>query len=140
MSSEASSKRRFEIRNSERCFRFKPDAFESHAPPYRGIYELVTFDERQQPTVLFVGAAFDRTIRESLEAHAAGTLKPTANEILDQFPNLYFDYLEQIGGNSLDDARDVHWWLVQRHKPRYNDVAAASNSGRAGEIEVVEID
>ena len=52
----------YHISNSEKCFRFKPDAFCNHAPPNKGIYELVTFDEQQNPVVLFVGAALDKRI------------------------------------------------------------------------------
>ena len=48
------------VRNGSRDFRFKPDAFASHAPPNKGIYELVTFDENQTAQVLFIGAAFER--------------------------------------------------------------------------------
>jgi uracil-DNA glycosylase len=56
----------YHIRNSEKCFRFKPDAFCSHAPPNKGIYELVTFDQNQNAKVLFVGAAFEKGILASL--------------------------------------------------------------------------
>ncbi len=128
----------YRIRNSEKCFRFKPDAFCSHAPPNKGIYELVTFDENQNPKVLFVGAAFEKGILESLESHAAGTLKPKSSDIFAKYPNLYFDYLTQMDAKTKDDAQDIYWWLVQKHQPPYNNIASISNSGRYQKIDVVE--
>jgi hypothetical protein len=129
--------RTYHVRNSERCFRFKPDAFINHAPDRKGIYELVTFDAQQNPTVLFVGAAFERTIRESLEGHATGQLPPAASDLLSRHANLYFDYLELLDAKTQDDAQDVYAWLVQKHKPAYND-GAVKTSGRFAAIDVVE--
>jgi hypothetical protein len=137
MSTETTAKT-YHVANSEKCFRFKPDAFCNHAPTNKGIYELVTFDENQNPIVLFVGAAFDQGILASLEAHAAGTLKPTSDEIFAAYPNLYFDYLTEMDAKSQEDAQDIYWWLVQKHKPRYNDVAGTKNSGRYLQVDVVE--
>jgi len=128
----------YHIQNSEKCFRFKPDAFCSHAPANKGIYELVTFDEQQKPIVLYVGAAFEKGILESLEAHAAGSLSPTSQEIFAKYPNLYFDYLTRMDAKTLEDARDVYWWLVQKHRPPYNDLSAVSHSGRYEKIDVIE--
>lgn len=137
MSTET-SQRTYRIRNSEKCFRFKPDAFCAHAPANRGIYELVTFDDQQNPTVLYVGAAFDKGILESLEAHASGALAPKATDLLEKYPNLYFDYLIEMDAKTKEDAQDVFWWLVQKHKPPFNDVAHTSHSGRYEKIDVVE--
>src|SRR5260221_7243390 len=137
--SNSTSERVYQIRHSEKCFRFKPDAFASHAPPNKGIYELVTFDENQHAQVLFVGAAFDKTILESLEGHALGTLAPSADELFVKHPNLYFDYLSEMTAKTLDDARDVVWWLVNKHKPPYN-ASDVRPSERPGEIRVVELD
>lgn len=137
---DGSTTRRFEIQNSEKCYRFKAEAFWSHAPDHKGIYELVTFDENQRPIVLFIGAAFDRSIRDCLEAHAAGTLEPSSDKLLSAHPNLYFDYLTQIGGKTQDDAQDVYWWLVQKHKPPYNNLSDIHPSNRAGTIDVLELD
>lgn len=130
----------YQIRHSEKCFRFKPEAFTNHAPPVKGIYELVTFDADQNPQVLFVGAAFEKTILESLEGHAQGTVAPTAENLLATHPNLYFDYLTDMSAKTLDDARDVYWWMVQKHKPLYNDAASVQPSARPGEIRVIELD
>ena len=133
--------RTFIVRNSEKCFRFKDEAIINHAPPHKGIYELVTFDENQKPEVLYVGAAFDKNINECLEGHANGSLEPKASDLLEKHPNLYFDFLTQMThAKTVDDAQDVHWWLVQKYKPKYNDVNNIQNSGRAGAIKAVEED
>jgi hypothetical protein len=130
--------RTFHIRNSEKCFRFKPEAFCNHAPQNKGIYELVTFDENQNPQVLYVGAAFDKGILQCLEGHAEGTLKPFSKELFEKHPNLYFDYIATWDAKSADDAQDVYWWLIQKHRPPYNDVASVRSSERPGNITVVE--
>ena len=127
----------YHIRNSEKCYRFKPDAFCSHAPANKGIYELVTFDEQQNPKVLYVGAAFEKGILESLEGHAAGTMNPKASDLMATYPNLYFDYLSEMDAKTKEDAQDIYWWLLQKHKPPYNDLSV-SHSGRFTEINVVE--
>lgn len=128
----------YHIQSSEKCFRFKPEAFCNHAPQNKGIYELVTFDENQQPKVLYVGAAFDKGILASLEGHAAGTIQPSSDELFKKYPNLYFDYLTKMDAKSQEDAQDVYWWLVQKHKPPYN--SDVQNSGRYAAINVVELD
>ena len=128
--------RTYHVRNSPRCFRFKPDAFHAHAPDRKGIYELVTFDAAQNATVLYVGAAFDRTIRASLEGHLKGDLPPAASDLLSRHANLYFDYLELADARTQDDAQDVYWWLVQKHRPSYN--GSVQPSGRYAAIDVVE--
>lgn len=135
---EQTQERLYTIHNSEKCFRFKEEAFENHAPRHKGIYELVSFDQNQNPTVLFVGAAFDKTVKESLEAHHNGTLEPKAADLLKKHGNLYFDYLSEMKNvKTADDAQDVYWWLIQKYKPQYNDLNT-KNSGRPGEIKVTE--
>ncbi len=136
---EPTPERVYQIRHSEKCFRFKPDAFSSHAPPVKGIYELVTFDDHQQAQVLFVGAAFDKTILESLEGHALGTIEPKAADLLARHPNLYFDYLSEMTAKSLDDARDVYWWIIDKHKPIYN-TSEVKPSDRPGSVRIIELD
>jgi hypothetical protein len=139
MESTTPPARTYKVRNSAKCFRFKPDAFFSHAPDRKGIYELVTFDDAQNARVLFVGAAFDATIQKCLEGHADGTRAPAANELLAQYPNLYFDYLEEMNARTIDDAQDIYWWLVQKHRPPFNDVAAVKPSDRPGGVDVVDL-
>jgi hypothetical protein len=136
---DTTTERVYKIKHSEKCFRFKPDAFSSHAPPVRGIYELVTFDDNQQAQVLYVGAAFDKTILESLEGHALGTLAPAATDLFAQHPNLYFDYLSEMTAKTLDDAQDVYWWLVDKHRPIYN-TSEVKPSDRPGAVRVIELD
>lgn len=133
------NERTYRVRNSEKCYRYKPEAFLSHAPENRGIYELVTFDENQNAKVLYVGAAFGEGIRACLERHQAGTLAPHASELLEKHPNLYFDYLSEMDAKSQDDAQDIYWWLVQKHRPPYNDVGATKPSGRYASVNVVEL-
>ncbi len=132
--------RKFFIKSSEKCYRFKPEAFCNHAPTNKGIYELVTFDEKQNPLVLYVGQAFDKNIRECLEAHAAGTKLPSAEQLFGAHENIYFDYIVNWNAKSVEDATDVYWWLVQKHKPVFNDVANVTPSGRPGTIEVSELE
>lgn len=128
----------YNVRSSEKCFRFKPDAFCSHAPPNKGIYELVTFDDQQNAKVLYVGAAFEKGILSSLEAHAAGALEPKSSDLFAKYPNLYFDYLASMDAKTQEDAQDIYWWLVQKHKPPYNDIPSIKHSGRYQNINVVE--
>jgi hypothetical protein len=135
---EQSTNKTYHIRNSEKCFRFKPDAFCSHAPPNKGIYELVTFDENQNPKVLYVGAAFEKGILECLEGHANGDRPPAGKDLLNSYPNLYFDYLTEMDAKTVQDAQDIYWWLVQKHQPPFNDVQGTSHSGRYESIHVVE--
>ncbi len=97
----------------------------------------MTFDENQNPKVLFVGAAFEKGILESLEAHAAGTIEPKANDLLAKFPNLYFDYLTEMDAKTKEDAQDIYWWLIQKHKPPFNDLSTP-HSARYEKIDVVE--
>jgi len=52
-----SNPRTFKVKMSERCFRFKPDALPSHAPPKPGVYEFVTFGADGAAKVLYVGLA-----------------------------------------------------------------------------------
>jgi len=139
MTTESTTKT-YRVRNSERCYRFKPEAFINHGPARVGVYELVTFDENQKPVILFVGAAFDETIQASLEGHATGTRAPAAEELFARHPNLYFDYIERWDAKSKDDAQDIFWWLVQKHRPPYNDLATVRPSGRYAEINVIEED
>jgi len=131
----------FHVRNTEKCFRFKPEAIENHAPPIKGIYELVTFDESQKPEIIFIGAAFEKTINDHLTGHLNGTTTPSANELLATHPNLYFDYLTELkGAKTPEDAQDIYWWLIQKNKPKYNDIPNIKNSGRPGKITVIEED
>ena len=43
-----------------------------------------------------------------------------------------------MDAKSQDDAQDIYWWLVQKHKPRYNNIADIKHSGRYQNIDVVE--
>lgn len=128
----------YHVQNSEKCYRFKPDAFCSHAPVNKGIYELVTFDENQTAKVLYVGAAFEKGIRECLEGHADGSRAPAAAEIMSTYTNLYFDYLTAMDAKTVEDAQDIFWWLVNKHQPPFNNIKSIHHSGRYETINVIE--
>ena len=76
------TQRIYNVRNSEKCFRFKPEALTNHAPHRKGIYELVAFDANTNPIILFIGAALDKTIHECLEGHLSGERKPAAEALV----------------------------------------------------------
>lgn len=137
---DTTTTREYKIKNTEKCFRFKQEALDNHAPPYKGIYELVTFDANQNPQVLYIGAAFEKTINQSLQGHLMGTLEPAADKLLQNYPNLYFDFIAEMNAKSQDDAQDIYWWLVQKHKPPFNDVAGTQPSQRPGTVQVTELD
>jgi len=133
-------KKVFTIHTSEKCYRFKPEALETHAPPNKGIYELVTFDENQAPKVLYIGGAFDKTIRECLEAHAQGTLEPTASKLFESHPDLYFDFIVDWDAKTLEDALAIHAWLIRKYQPPYNKDTPSPGGLQEGDIEVIEPD
>ena len=55
---------------------------------------------------------------------------------MTEYPNLYFDYLiEMNGAKSIDDAQNIFWWLLQKHKPKFNS-ASVSPSTPAETFEV----
>jgi len=63
--------------------------------------------------------------------------RSAAADLLATHANLYFDYLEQTSARDQNDAQDIYWYLVNKHKPVYN-VAPVKPSGRSGSIDVVE--
>ena len=52
----------FGIWQSERSYRFKEEAIYNHAPENPGIYELVTFDDEQNPKVVYADWVKEKTI------------------------------------------------------------------------------
>ena len=83
----------FGIWQSERSYRFKEEAIYNHAPETPGIYELVTFDEKQNAKVVYAEWTKEKTIFETLFEHQKGEKKPTVEELLKQYPNLYFSFV-----------------------------------------------
>jgi hypothetical protein len=120
---------------SDRCFRFKPDAIPGHAPAAPGVYEFVTFDEKQQAKVLYVGLA-TTTIQGCLVEHMMGTRKPTADDLFGKHQNVYFDYVAKASAKSPDDFKGIASALMEKHKPPFNTEPAP---GKPAAIEEVEI-
>jgi hypothetical protein len=132
--------RTYHIRNSEKCYRFRPEALINHAPYKKGIYEIVTFDDKQKPVVLYIGAAFEETIHDCLEAHLENKKAPMAKDLFSQYPNLYFDFIDEWNAVTEEDVKDVYWWLVKKYNPTFNfDKSEPIHSGRPGDIDVVEL-
>lgn len=132
------SEKTFRIVMSERCFRFKPDALPSHAPHRPGVYEFVTFDANKQPEVLYVGAALDRSVYDSLAAHMTGSAEPTAAELFGYAKDVYFDYVADADITGLEDLKDIAGALIEKWKPRFNKGAAPS-SGKYGKVVVEDV-
>ncbi len=108
------------LRMSDRCFRFKPEAIPGHAPAAPGVYELVTFDERQTAKVVYVGLALDTTIREALAEHWRGLRAPKGAELLQKYPNIYFDFVAQASIDDVSQWKDVADALIVKHRPELN--------------------
>lgn len=133
--------RTYRIAMSERCFRFKPEALDNHAPDRPGVYEFVAFDrEGQEGRVVFVGLA-EASIHEALAGHLAGTRAPSAEALFKKFPNaVYFDYIKGTDARSPEDFQDILGILIRRHKPEFNDAAAAPGSGRFAHVDLQEVE
>ena len=130
------TKRVFKISMSERCYRFKPDALDSHAPRSPGVYEFVIFDPQLQPIVLYVGLT--DSIYASLAKHLMGSIKPTSDELFKISRDVYFDYVAASDAKDADDWKDIAGALIRRHNPRLNAGGAVPSSGRYQEIELDE--
>ncbi|MHB2026262.1 MAG: GIY-YIG nuclease family protein [Elusimicrobiota bacterium] len=136
---EESRKKVFKIAMSERCFRFKPDALASHAPPKPGVYEFVTFHPDGAPEVLYVGTALGpENVQDALAAHMDGRAEPTAGKLFAAAKDVYFDYVSDADIESMEDLKDIAGALVAKHKPKFNADPAPS-SGRYGSVAIEEI-
>ena len=125
------------LKMSDRCFRFKPDALFSHAPASPGVYEFVTFDSAQNPKVVFVGLALERSIRDCLQEHLDGTRKPAGSELFSRYPNLYFDYVERASIGSPEEWGPVAEALRHKHKPELNEANPAESPVELREVEIL---
>ena len=128
----------FKVTMSERCFRFKPDALGSHAPHQPGVYEFVTFDEKVQPIVLYVGAAIEKTIHDMLAAHMMGGAKPGSQDLFGAAKDVYFDYVASADISSPEDLKDIAGFYIAKHKPRFN-TGEAPSSGKYAKVTVEEL-
>ncbi|MBI3297371.1 MAG: hypothetical protein HYZ75_04350 [Elusimicrobia bacterium] len=134
------SPRTFKLRMSERCFRFKPDALPSHAPRKPGVYEFVTFNEKAEPRVLFVGVALPgagETIFDALAQHMMGDAKPGAAELFKAAKDVYFDYVVEWDGDD-EDLKDIAAAMAAKHKPELN-TAPPAGSGRYSTVTLEEV-
>jgi hypothetical protein len=133
----------FKIRMSERCYRFKPDALMPHAPRKPGVYEFVTFHEKNgklEPEVLFVGLTpAGGTLHDSIAAHMMGNQRPTAEDLFKAAKDIYFDYVDEADISSEDELKDIAGALMARHNPRLNPATPAPSSGKHTEVTLEEI-
>jgi len=126
----------FEIWNSERSFRYKEEALFNHAPQAEGIYQLVTFDDAQNAKVVFMELTKGQTIFQALDEHWRGVKKPTVEELLKKYPNLYFSFVVDSNAKSPEDQQDLFWAMAQNDKPELIDWKNLPNSGRYSAITV----
>jgi hypothetical protein len=122
------------IKMSDRCFRFKPDAIPGHAPDLPGVYEFVTFDEKQTAKVVFVGWA-ESSIQRNLAEHYQGSREPAGPKLLSAYPNMYFDYIAKASVKDAAEWKDVADALKLQHKPELN-----KDLPKAAVVEVKEVE
>lgn len=127
----------YKIFNSEKCYRFKPDALPAHAPNILGIYELVTFDQNQNAQVIYIGLAH-QSIALHLDEHLRGAREPKVADLLQKFPNLYFDLVFCREAQSPQDWQDIYWALLRKYQPPYNDSKQTTHSNRYSSIQLTE--
>jgi hypothetical protein len=132
----ATTHREFGIWQSERSYRFKEEAIHNHAPENPGIYELVTFDDKQDAKVVYADWVQNKTIFESLFEHLKGEKKPTVQELLAKYQNLYFSFIVDSDASTPEDMQDLFYAIVQSDKPELVDAAAVKPTGRYAKITV----
>ncbi len=126
----------FQIKMSKKCFRFKQEAFDNHAPQQPGIYELVVFDDQGNGTVLYVGLALPpSTVYDSLKKHFENQATPTAETLFKKTPNVYFDYVASGDIESLDDLKDIAAAFIAKNSPIFNE-GPAQYTGRYSSVSV----
>jgi len=132
------SEKTFSIWNSPKSYRYKEEAILNHAPQIPGIYELVTFDEQQNPQVLYVGWATDRSIYDALFEHWNGDKEPKCQDLLAKYPNLYFSFIMESDAQSPEDWKDLYYAICQTDKPSLQNLAEIGHSGRYTKIDARE--
>jgi hypothetical protein len=130
------STKEFGIWQSERSYRYKEEAIYNHAPQAAGIYELVTFDEQQNPKVVYAEWTKDSTISDSLFAHWKGEKQPAVMDLLGKYPNLYFSFVVDSDAKTPEDMQDLFYAIVQNDKPELVDAATVKPTGRYTQITV----
>ncbi len=119
---------------SERSYRYKEEAFYSHAPQTPGIYQIVTFDEQQNPTVVFMAHSGTKSIFEALYEHWRGQREPKIQDLFEKHPNLYFSYVVEADAKSAEDWQDLFWAMVKQDNPLEPKLSEVKTSGRYSEI------
>jgi hypothetical protein len=132
--SQATHSKHFDVWMAERSYRYKEEALYSHAPQKPGIYQLVTFDEQQNGTVLYIGLTLDKSIFDALYEHWRGEREPKVQDLLAKYPNLYFGYVVDGNVKDADDLKDLYWAMVQTDKPTLIDPKTVQHTGRYSEI------
>ena len=136
MSTQSPAKKEFEIWTSERSYRFKEEALYNHAPQTPGIYQLVTFDEQQNPKVVFMALTVEKSIYDALFEHWRGERNPAVQDLVARYPNLYFSFVVESNAQGSDDLKDLFWAMVQADKPVEPNPTQVANTGRYSEITV----
>ncbi len=124
----------FEVWMAERSFRYKEEALYSHAPKEPGIYQLVTFDENQNGTIVFMGLTLDKTIFDALYEHWRGDREPKVTDLFAKHPNLYFGYVAQADAQTPEDWKDLFYAMVKTEKPTSPSLDSIQPSGRYSEV------
>ena len=123
---------------SPRCFRYREDAIMSHAPQTPGIFEFVTFDANNQAKILYVGLAV-QGIAQELSEHLRGMKLPSVKELLEKYPNLYFDYVDWTEAKDVEDLKDIAASLWEHHHPPHSPQPLLG-SGRYQKVILQEVD
>jgi hypothetical protein len=126
----------FGIWQSERSYRFKEEALYNHAPQTPGIYELVTFDEAQNPKVVYAEWVKEKSIFDALYEHWRGEKQPTVQDLWNKYPNLYFSFVLDSDAKTPEDMQDLFYAMVQADKPELNDAAGIKPTGRYSSITI----
>ena len=128
----------FRIKKSERCYRLRPDALRAHAPRRPGVYELIAYDSKGQPEVLYVGLALPQTLYDRLVCHLMGNIRPTADELRNPCPEVYFDFIADADIDCPEELKDIAGALIIRHNPRYNLLQNPPSSGKFRNVTLTE--
>lgn len=132
-------KRIFKITMSERCYRFKPDALDAHAPRQPGVYEFVKFNEKLEPVVLFVGLAYPGTIYDALKHHFFGDLRPTQKRLFELSEDIYFDFVASADIETPEEFKDIAAALAAKCNPWLNEKGVHPSSGRHVSVDIEEV-
>jgi hypothetical protein len=131
----AATSKEFSVWMAERSFRFKEEALYSHAPQKPGIYQLVTFDAQGNGTILYMALTLEKSVFDALYEHWRGDRLPSAQELLGQYPSLYFGYVAEAPDvKSPEDWKDLFYAMVQAEKPSLMKLDEVKPTGRYSEV------